>query len=979
MKKLDNYIVYIILLISIISFFAIFINRDSSYSGKMPVAKKGVLDLNQWDFIENGSLRLNGEWEFYYKELLSYEDFRQKENTSLSSYIHVPGKWEGYEIEGSKIDMKGYGTYRLRVDLNKDTDLQMMGIRIPYRFTSYNLMIDEELIASKDRNDNTVILETKNIFFEPKSKSFNIILQVPGQDFYDGGTHIPLYLGDYEDIIHKERNDLLKDMMLLACLAIMGLYHISLYVFLKRMKYILYFGLLCMSISLRSIHTNEALLISNFLLLNFRTFHLFNVIGGMLNIIFFGSFIYELYFLDCSKKILRSIQAYCVAMILITVLLPYSIYGYLRGMSNAVLVIAALYYFWVILKAAINKREGAYLMVFAMAIMVLSVINDVLYVSNIASLSLVYGMTTYSTIIYVFVLALLLSKKYADTFLSVDSLSKKLLSLDKLKDDFLANTSHELRTPLNGIIGITESLIEGAAGKISEEMKRNLTIISASGKRLSNLVNDILDYSKLKHSDIKLSSKPLNLYQLVDIVMTVFKMTKQNDDIVLKNEVAEDIPYIYADEARLQQIMYNLIGNAIKFTEEGEITVAARVVDNSVEITVKDMGIGIAEDKLEAIFESFEQIDGSTSRPYSGTGLGLSITKKLVELHEGNIRCESTPGKGSSFIFTLPISNIAYSKDNSLQAFDRQVVFEEAAISYDNYRDNSKANILVVDDEQINIQVLVNQLSLKNYHVVSATNGEDALKLIAGIDFDLVILDAMMPKMSGYEVCKKIREKHTLIDLPILILTANNQLNNICLAFECGTNDYVTKPFEKQELLARIKTLITMKNAITQSIKDPLTGIYNRKHVFELAELNFEQHKKEGEAMAVIMIDIDNFKEINDTYGHAVGDDILIEVVSRCKQVIRETDLFGRYGGEEFLIILPNILFEDAVKLAERIKNSVSSKPIVSDEGEEIYITVSLGITMNDKETNNIHQMLLEVDRALYKAKRNGKNRVEVA
>ncbi|WP_069999666.1 diguanylate cyclase [Cellulosilyticum sp. I15G10I2] len=982
LKRLNRYSIYSILIIGLLSFFVVFINKDKNYSEKIPVVQSGVLELDKWDFDKNGSIQLSGMWEFYYKQLLKYEDFHDDQGYAvLSGYINVPGNWKNYSVNNEKIDKMAYGTYKLKVRLNKEHEPEVLGIRVPYSLTAYNLMVDDELLDIKenDTSRKRTVLQPRNIFFKPKSNHFEIIIQIPYQVFYDGGTHLPLYMGSAEAIRYKEKNDQLREMMLFACLIVMGVYHILLYSFLHRKKYILYFGLLCVTIALRSLYVNEALLVSHFITPSFKVFQFLNAAGGLLCILLFGSFIYELYTSECSANVLKAIKAYCIGMIIISIALPYSIYGYLRGINNLVLIICGIYYLSIILKAAFYKRKGAFIMLFAMLVMLLSAINDVLYVSNMKRFCLVYGMTTYGTIIFVFALAILLSKIYADAFISVDNLSKKLLSLDKLKDEFLANTSHELRTPLNGIIGITESLVEGAAGEIPDRVKKSLCIILASGKRLNNLVNDILDYSKLKNSDIKLSLESVNLYGLVDNVMTVLKMTDQTKQIILKNEILKDMPYIYADEARVQQIMYNLIGNAIKFTEKGEVTVSAKLAQDFIEITIQDTGIGIAEDKIEEIFKSFEQIDFLASRRYSGTGLGLSITKKLIELHGGSIRCESVLGKGSSFIFTLPKSNFSYDRMNKAVSPSQQLINTQTAISFESHNATSKLRILVVDDEPINIQVLINQLSLHNYYVVTATNGKDALRLVEVAKLDLIILDAMMPEMSGYEVCRKVREKYTLIDLPILMLTANSQLNNICLAFECGINDYVTKPFEKQELLARVKTLVTMKNAVSESIKDPLTGVYNRKRVFELAELIFEEHKKEDKTMAVMMIDIDDFKYINDTYGHAAGDDILIEVVLRCTEMIREIDVFGRYGGEEFVIILPHITREDAIKLADGIRSNVHRRLVRSSDEEELTVTISLGIAVNRKHSDTVYEMIKKADQALYKAKKNGKNRVEIA
>ncbi|MFT5874360.1 MAG: two-component system sensor histidine kinase ChiS [Clostridium sp.] len=978
-KIVRKYTLYFVLLVGFVSLMIVFINKDGNYSAKTPASQKGVMNLTNWSFEKNGSVMLNGEWEFYYEKLLDYGDFHSNsKSATMSGYIKVPGRWRNYKINGKNINTSSYGTYRLKVQLNKKIANDALGIHIPYQFTAYKLMINDKQIASKADNldKNATIIENRNIFFNPEDSNMEIIIQIPSQVFGDGGTHLPLYLGRYEDIITKDKNNLLREMMLFTCLMIMGLYHVLLFIFLKKMKYILNFGLLCIGIALRSIYTNEAMLIGQFLTVNFSTYSFFNLPVTLLCMIFFAGFIYELYPQEFSNMIYKAILLFFGVMITTSIILPYSLNSKLIGFDNIAIVICAIYFSYVIIRASLNKREGYKLMIFAMLIMAVSSISDVIFIYS-KSYSVINDMTTLGTIIFVFVIALLLSKKYANAFISVDNLSKKLLSLDKLKDEFLASTSHELRTPLNGIIGIAESLSAGAAGETSDEVKRNLSIMSASGKRLSNLINDILDYSKLKYTDIKLMHKPLDFYQLVDVTMAVFIMTKHNEKIVLKNELPVDLPYFNADEARLQQIMYNLLDNAIKFTEEGEISVSVKLLLDYIEITVKDTGIGIPKDKQEDIFKSFEQIDVSGEGNYGGTGLGLTICKKLIELHGGTIRCKSVLGSGSRFIFTLPMSEYNYEIATSERSADRQLSFDHILTNANTNSVNHKAKILVVDDEPVNIQVLINQLSLENYNVVTATNGQTGLRLINEVDFDLIILDAMMPKMSGYEVCKRIREKHSLIDLPILMLTANNQLSNICLAYDCGINDYVRKPFEKQELIARIKTLVTMKKAVKQSIRDPLTGIYNRKHMFELGEIIFDNHKKEGKHMSAIMIDIDNFKAVNDTYGHAQGDNILNEVAAECKNIIRVNDIFGRYGGEEFFIILPNIEIEDTVKLADRIREKICIRPLSRHEGKEIYITISLGVATNNKTISSIEQLVREADKAMYKAKENGKNRVE--
>lgn len=236
------------------------------------------------------------------------------------------------------------------------------------------------------------------------------------------------------------------------------------------------------------------------------------------------------------------------------------------------------------------------------------------------------------------------------------TLNQRLRELDKLKDEFLANTSHELRTPLNGIIGLSESLLDGAGGPVPEPMTKYLQMIAYSGKRLANLVNDILDFSRLKDHALQLHRRPVNVHESVQILLKMTEPLVGKKSLELINAVPESLPPVFADEGRLQQILYNLVGNAVKFTDRGSIVVSAKQEHDQVVIDVVDTGIGIPADQVNKIFESFGQVDGTDNRQYGGTGLGLAITKRLVELHGGAISVSSIFGVGSRFRVRLPVA-----------------------------------------------------------------------------------------------------------------------------------------------------------------------------------------------------------------------------------------------------------------------------------------------------------------------------------
>ncbi|MCP4130243.1 MAG: SpoIIE family protein phosphatase [bacterium] len=415
--------------------------------------------------------------------------------------------------------------------------------------------------------------------------------------------------------------------------------------------------------------------------------------------------------------------------------------------------------------------------------------------------------------------------------LKIDSLAsanKELKRLDILKDEFLANMSHEMRTPLEGIIGLAESLIKGATGSLGIQTKKNLSLLVASGKRLSSLVNDILDFSQLKHHDINIELLPVDMHAITQLVVSIIQPLADKKFLKIDNQIPPGSANVYGDENRLQQVMMNLIGNAIKFTDAGEIRISMHRdngEDERTVVSVSDTGVGIPADQKENIFEAFQQADGGLTRVYSGSGLGLTITSKLVELHGGNLRVDSEPGVGSRFFFSLktcpekfnglrenPLDFLLLSDPEAPSSGEVHIPREIGR----SFADAPK-KIMVVDDEPVNIQVLVNHLVLEGYEVITVTDGQEALDMLNEPDLpDLVLLNVMLPRISGYEVCRIIRKKYPTHDLPVLLLTAQNKPGDLVTGFEAGANDYLTKPVDKQELLARVKSLISLKNSFKE-------------------------------------------------------------------------------------------------------------------------------------------------------------------
>ena len=546
-----------------------------------------------------------------------------------------------------------------------------------------------------------------------------------------------------------------------------------------------------------------------------------------------------------------------------------------------------------------------------------------------------------------------MARQLQDSFATLEKQNENLKHLDQLKDEFLANTSHELRTPLNGIIGIAESLIEGATGELPHATRTNLSLIVSSGRRLSNLVNDILDFSKLRHKNLELQLNPVDLRAITNVVLTLSQPLITNKNLQLINGIPDDFPAAEADENRLQQILHNLVGNAIKFTHSGTVEVKAEVVhgkerNQQLAITVSDTGIGIPDDKLESIFESFEQVEGSTAREYGGTGLGLAVTKQLVQLHGGEISVKSKVGKGSHFTFTLSsyqgnveqTQPIAVIKDIQALALPTSITSEKSLSTVPNQK---QFKVLIVDDEPINRQVLINNLSLYNYDLTEASNGQEALAVIEkGFTPDLILLDVMMPRMTGYEVCKKIRDRFPAHELPIVMLTAKNQVADIVEGFESGANDYLCKPIQKQEMLARIKTHLYLTK---------LTLAYQRfvphnflKFLEKESIINVQIGDQVQQEMTVLFSDIRSFTTLSESMSPQETFNFINSYLSRVSPLIRQHKGFiDKYIGDAIMALFPESP-DDAIQAAIAMQKEVALYNQYRQEQGFVPIAIGIGL-----------------------------------
>lgn len=364
-----------------------------------------------------------------------------------------------------------------------------------------------------------------------------------------------------------------------------------------------------------------------------------------------------------------------------------------------------------------------------------------------------------------------------------------------VKDSFMANMSHEIRTPMNAIIGFTDLL---ARTELNEKQKEFVTNVQTAGDNLLLIINDILDLSKIESGKLVIEKSQFNLKHTLKHVYDLLKVKASQNGVEFNLFLDANMPEtVLGDKGRINQVLMNLAGNALKFTEEGEVTISVKKIDDTdgncrLKFSIKDTGIGIPEDKLNTIFERFTQAEESTTRRFGGTGLGLNIVKQLVELMDGELGVKSTLGKGSEFYFILD-----FDKTRESGTIEEKVEEKQPAESL------GRLSILLCEDNILNQHLAKNIIKGFGFDIDIANNGQEGIDLLAKNNYDLILMDLQMPVKDGYQTTVFIREE-LKNNVPIIAITAHSLIGEQQKCFDLGMNAYVSKPFKQHELLEKI-------------------------------------------------------------------------------------------------------------------------------------------------------------------------------
>ncbi|WP_440894884.1 ATP-binding protein [Amphibacillus sp. Q70] len=775
--------------------------------------QEGELDLRERNLDEKETLVLNGEWDFYPSTFIMEDD---NQSNVVPETIVLPDGWN--DLLGSST---GYGSYHLKIKVNPDQDKDY-SLYVPSIRDSSEIYVNgRQLSGSGEVATTEEQFTAKNVpqttvFTANEDGIIDLVIQAANyKDLrdWDSGIVRSIRFGTEQAVTREVQFSIYMQISMVIILLLHSVYTLILYFIGNRNKHLFYFSLLTFVFAIIFLFTSKE-----------KLFHqLFYIDSDLtMRLLFALCLIAGYALLQCTdhrelpywKRIFPYYQGSVFGLAFITLFLTISqtisllpVY-ILIGSSPAIVSLFA------VARAYRQSTKTDLFLVLSFVAAIHHVIWAIAWREN----GMYLPHYPFDLIIALICLVIVWFKEYFHMHEETKELAESLQRMNQEKDQFLANTSHEFRNPLNSILLLSKAVRDREETALSERSINELNTVLDVGKKMNLLLTDLLEARQLQNSKPRLDKQVITLEPIVTGVIDLLKFSSDMKQLQIINQISKEFPAVYADENRLTQILFNLVKNAIKYTDHGLIVISATVKEKIAEIHVTDTGTGISAEMKKRVFLPYEQGDSSEAILEGGFGLGLSITKQLVELHGGTIRVSSKEGEKTTFTFTLALASphaaVQLPSEKSQATRD---VREAGQTEGSSLKNSQFPSILVVDDNPVSLLALNATLPADEYNAIFVSNASQALEELKKEEWDMIISDIMMPEISGYQLTRNIRERYSLTELPILLLTGGN--SDIQAAFEAGANDYVTKPVEPIELKARMDSLITLKRVAQQQLQ----------------------------------------------------------------------------------------------------------------------------------------------------------------
>ncbi|WP_164851327.1 ATP-binding protein [Larkinella soli] len=790
------------------------------------MAQKGILDLRNVR-LETQPVRLNGEWKWYWQQLRT-----PGAPETRFEYTPFPRLWSRSTWLGKSLSSYGYATYSLTILLPRHS--QPLALLVPDAYTSYRLYVNgtefcRSGLPGTSKQATTPFWSSQLRTLPAVGDSLKLLLQVANFEHSKGGPYKEIRLGLRDQLRLTQEQDRALDFFLAGCLFMGGLFFLGLYLFGQNDASILYFSLFCILYSYRIVGTDQYALHSLFPGLNWNvTLHLEYLtlfLGGAM----FALYTRSLYPQDAHSLFMKTLAWICFGFTAMTVLFPPRLFTHLIPPFLWLMVVYIGYSTYVYWIAAKNRRPGAEYAVMSTGVLAIVIILITLKYLGLAQPPKAVLFSGYA--LFFFLQSLILSFRFAFTLKKAKEQAEVNL---EVRSEFLSTISHEIRTPLSLIILPVEQLLQAASSGPSiatAQLRKTLPAVLRNARHLLQLINQLLDLSKLEAGRMNVSETKGDIGVFIGELVESFRLVAEGKGVELIFEAGVCPDEVVFDSDKLEKITYNLLSNALKFTPPGGTVRAGLQCEASdadstqLRLVIADTGTGIPPDKLPFIFDRFYQVDNSLTRSSSGTGIGLALVQELTQLMKGRIQVESEVGQGTTFTLELPLRRAEPTPVSVPEPPVRVEVKEtpdllpaddEVPASDPNGEEaGRKPVILLVEDNQ-ELRSFMTQGLSGPFRILTAADGFSGWELCRSELPDLVISDIMMPRMSGYKLCRMIKENPLTSHIAVVLLTAKSAMESKIEGLSAGANDYLTKPFHYDELLLRVNSLLTYQNVLRE-------------------------------------------------------------------------------------------------------------------------------------------------------------------
>lgn len=840
-----------------------------------PRSEKGVLDLRNWDFNKMGTLHLEGDWEFYWQQLYTPDDFINQVIKSPPIYYEAIIAWNDMVINNEQLSEDGFATFRIVVKLPANNMNYSFYIR--NQDSAYKLWINGQLLAQngqvgKKKADH--IPQRLPLLFHhyAKNKELEMVIQISNFSHRRGGLVNFIKMGLPDQIMTLVNIRLGYSLFMFGSLFIMFLYHLGLFILRRQNKSTLFFGVFCLLGGIRIIISGDYIFYQIFPSFPWHLGVKIEFISAYLCLLFFGLFFYSLFSKDIPKWFLGLVTIFSCFSCLFTLLFSIKIASFLINVYQVYTVITCIILIIFLLKIIYYRRAGSIVFLSGFIILFFTLVFD-FYIDDktiIGKALSPLSLFSFGVFIFIFSQSFLLSLRFSRAFQQLDDLSinlekkvsrrtkelkdanLKLETAEKEKTNFFINLSHEIKTPLTVISNYLEELpdLDG---------NNDLKIIKYNVEKLKRDMINFFDILKIERGQIIYNNfQIVNLSDFINNKIDFFKKFAANAKVDIKHDISPGL-YLKTPITLLDRIFNNLIQNAIKYNKpDGKIFISAILDKQLIQVIIKDTGCGIEKEHLENIFKPYYQITHH-KKNIDGIGMGLTIVKNGVELLNGTITVESEINQYSQFQIFFPFYKLE--NGDSIAEFDDRLdysgflvssdnlsgVIEDFTDNYANYSydsDKKKKTILIVEDNKELLYLMKRNLS-NSYNVYICFNGEEALEKLNNHPLpDLIISDIMMDKIDGFELLEKIGENEKWNLIPFIFITAKTRNNDRLNGLRKGAIDYIYKPFSISELIHKINSILRyqelnmkfreqqkfaavgmMLGGISHEIFNPLSGI----------------------------------------------------------------------------------------------------------------------------------------------------------